>query len=266
MKCAQIIEALEMLSPREYACDWDNVGLLVGRRDKEVKKIMIALDATHEVIKRAVAEKTDMLITHHPMIFSAIKQVNDDNFITEKVLMLAENGISYYAMHTNFDIVGGMAQLACGPQYMNLSETAPISCEPGQTQGLGRYGRLPIPMTAMQVAEQVKKCFGIPFVMLYQSPELTDKVYDRIAVLPGSGKSEMKKVVRDGYELYLTGDYTHHEGIDAMDMGLTVLDATHYGLEHIFIHFIKDYLTETFKTEAFHIIEADTGLPVKVIT
>ena len=110
MECQKIMACLERLSPRQYACDWDNVGLLVGRKDKEVNKIMIALDATHDVITKAVAEQVDMLITHHPMIFSSVKQINDDNFITEKVLMLAEHGICYYAMHTNFDIVGGMAE------------------------------------------------------------------------------------------------------------------------------------------------------------
>lgn len=265
MKCQEIMACLERLSPKQYACDWDNVGLLVGRKDKEIKKIMIALDATREVVAKAVAEQVDMLITHHPMIFSSVKQINDDNFVTEKVLTLAEHGICYYAMHTNFDIVGGMAELASSKQYLDLSETTPISCEPGQTEGLGRYGKLPEPMTATEVAKYVKERFGIPFVMLYQSAEQAQKKFDKIAVLPGSGKSEMKQVKRDGYELYLTGDYTHHEGLDAVDMGMTVLDATHYGLEHIFIHFIHEYLENEFGTDAFSIVEADMGLPVSII-
>ena len=265
MECQKIMACLERLSPRQYACDWDNVGLLVGRKDKEVNKIIIALDATHDVITKAVAEQVDMLITHHPMIFSSVKQINDDNFIKEKVLMLAEHGICYYAMHTNFDIVGGMAELASSPQYLNLTDATPISCEPGQTEGLGRYGKLPKPMTATEVAQYVKERFEIPFVMLYQSLDKAEKKFDKIAVLPGSGKSEMKQVKRDGYELYLTGDYTHHEGLDAVDMGMTVLDATHYGLEHIFIHFIHEYLEKEFGTDAFSIIEADTGMPVRII-
>ena len=265
MKCSQIIEGLEQLSPKQYACEWDNVGLLVGRKEKEVKRVMIALDATRKVVEQAVAEQVDMLITHHPMIFSSIKQINEDHFVTEKILTLVEHGICYYAMHTNFDIAGGMAELACGPEYLNLTETSPITCEPGQTEGLGRYGKLPQPMTARQVAEWVKQRFQIPFVMLYQAPDEENTLFERIAVLPGSGKSEMKKVCRDGYTLYLTGDYTHHEGLDAVDMGMTILDATHYGLEHIFIRYISDYMKTHWKGTDLTILEMDTGCPVQVL-
>ncbi len=148
---------LEKLSPVEYACDWDNVGLLVGRRQKEVKKIMVALDATKEVVDKAVEQGVDMLITHHPMIFSSMKRVTEGQFTQEKVLSLAENGICCYAMHTNFDAVGGMAELAAGEQYLNLSNVSPIEpcnelCEREQV-GMGRYGTLPKPMTAVQVGE-----------------------------------------------------------------------------------------------------------------
>lgn len=262
MKCSKITEALEELSPKEYALEWDNVGLLVGRKEKEIHKVMIALDATCEVIDYAVKEKADMLITHHPMIFSALKQVNEEQFTTEKVLDLAEHGISYYAMHTNFDSIGGMAELAAGEKYLDLLDVRPMDeVEPGI--GLGRYGKLPKPMTADAFCEYVKERFDIPFVMLYQRSADKDKVYDQIAVLPGSGKSEIKAVKENGYSLYLTGDFGHHEGLDAMDMGLCVIDATHYGLEHIFISFIKDYLKEKFG-DNIEIVEADFGCPMEV--
>lgn len=265
MKCQQIIDALERLSPRQYACDWDNVGLLVGRREREVYKLMIALDASKEVVSYAVKQKADMLITHHPMIFSSIKQVNEEQFVSEKILTLAENRISYYAMHTNFDAVGGMAELAAGSRYLNLSEVSPIEYSGNIQEGMGRYGRLPKPMTAREVAEYVKKMFHLPFVMLYQSREKAEQIFDRIAVMPGSGKSEMKAVKQQGYSLYLTGDYGHHEGLDAMDMGMTVIDATHYGLEHIFISYISQYLRETFGEDTIEIVEADMGCPVQIL-
>ncbi|MBR1866676.1 MAG: Nif3-like dinuclear metal center hexameric protein [Lachnospiraceae bacterium] len=265
MKCRDVIEVLEQLSPVGYACEWDNVGLLVGRREREVHRIMIALDASKEVVEYAVKEQADMLITHHPMIFSSVKQINEDQFTTEKVLQLAEHGISYYAMHTNFDAVGGMAELAAGTQYLNLKETAPIeeSVEPGI--GMGRYGKLPRPMTGQQAAEYVKQVFGLPFVMLYQSRYEADRVYDRIAVMPGSGKSDMKRVREHGYALYLTGDFGHHDGLDAIDMGLCVIDATHYGLEHIFISYLAGYLRARLTEETVTILEADMGCPMKMV-
>ncbi len=263
MKCREIIGKLEQLSPKHYACGWDNVGLLVGRKEKDVHKIMVALDASREVVKAAVSEGVDMLITHHPMIFSAIKQVNEDDFISEKVLTLAEHGICYYAMHTNFDAVGGMADLAAGEQFLALTETSPIEeCEEAGV-GMGRYGKLPQPMTAEQVCEYVKEKFDIPFVMLYQSQENVGKVYERIAVMPGSGKSDKKLVKANGYDLYITGDFGHHDGLDAMDMGMTVIDATHYGLEHIFIKYMSTFLRENVPNT--EVLEADCSCPVKVL-
>lgn len=269
MKCKEIVAILDALSPGKYACDWDNVGLLVGRKEKEVHKIMIALDASREIVEYAVKEQVDMLITHHPMIFSAIKQVSSGQLTGEKVLNLAEHGICYYAMHTNFDAVGGMAELAAGKKYLDLSDTSPIDQTAGECEkdgvGMGRYGKLPKSMTAEEVAEYVKERFGISFVILYQAADQKGKTFDRLAVMPGSGKSEMKQIVANGYELFLTGDYGHHEGLDAMDMGLTVIDATHYGLEHIFISYMAGYLREKLKDENITIVEADMGCPAKVI-
>ena len=103
MKCSEIIKLMEKVAPPEYACNWDNCGLLVGRKDKEVKKIMVALDATRNVIDQARIQNVDMLITHHPMIFSGMKKVTYDDFIGRKVMMLVANDISYYAAHTNMD-------------------------------------------------------------------------------------------------------------------------------------------------------------------
>ena len=263
MKCKDIISCLEKLSPKQYACDWDNVGLLVGRKEKEVRKIMVALDASNEVVASAIKEDIDMLITHHPLIFSSLKQINEEQFVANKVLSLAEHGIAYYAMHTNFDAAGGMAELAAGKQYLNLSDTEPVEFVSEDGTGMGRYGKLPQAMTAEEVAAYVKEKFGLSYVMMYQGTENQDKVFDSIAVMPGSGKSYMKEVKSKGYELYLTGDFGHHEGIDAMDMGLTVIDATHYGLEHIFISYISQYLKGI--GEDLVIIEADMGCPAKVL-
>lgn len=264
MECWKIVEALDTLSPRQYACDWDNVGLLVGRNKQEVKRVMVTLDATKEVISQAVEEKVDMLVTHHPMIFSSLKQINEDGIASEKILTLIENGIACYAMHTNFDAVGGMANLAAGEDYLNLSQTSPVELCKDSNEGMGRYGLLPRPMTGREVAEYVKERFGLPFVLLYQSESEKNRVFDRIAVMPGSGKSEMMSVKRQGYDLYLTGDYGHHEGIDAMDMGMTIIDATHYGLEHIFIDYVASFLKNEFGN-CLTVLTAKQKMPVMVI-
>ncbi len=138
MKCYDIIEKLESLSPTAFAEEWDNVGLLAGRRDKEVKTVYIALDATDDVIREAVRLGADLLLTHHPLIFRKLGRVNTDDFIGRRVCELIRNDISYYAMHTNFDVMG-MADAAadrlslCDRQVLNVTH---------EGEGCGRVGKL----------------------------------------------------------------------------------------------------------------------------
>ena len=106
MQCKALIEKLETLSPRSFAEAWDNVGLLAGRYEKEIHTVMIALDATDEVVEEAVRKNADLLLTHHPLIFSARKNINDGDFIGKRLLTMLQHDMCYYAMHTNFDVMG----------------------------------------------------------------------------------------------------------------------------------------------------------------
>ena len=111
MKCSGVMAFLEQRLPIGYAEGWDNCGLLVGDKEKEIHKIYVAVNATDEVIEKAVSVGADMLITHHPLIFSGLRSVNEDDFIGKRVRRLIREDICYYAMHTNFDIAGDMAGL-----------------------------------------------------------------------------------------------------------------------------------------------------------
>ena len=104
MICREIINSLEQLAPARYAESFDNVGLLVGHKEKQVSKIMLALDASEDVIDQCVEQKVDLLITHHPIIFSPLKRLNWDDLNARRVMKLLENNIACYAIHTNFDI------------------------------------------------------------------------------------------------------------------------------------------------------------------
>ena len=144
MLCKDIIKIIEQdYSPR-YALSWDNVGLLAGRDDKEVANIYVALDATDEVVDEAILAGADMLVTHHPLIFSGMKQVNNQNFIGRRLVKLIQHDISYYAMHTNYD-VKGMADLAA--DYLKLENCQILDVtgenESGEPEGIGRVGEIP---------------------------------------------------------------------------------------------------------------------------
>jgi len=235
MKCSEICTLLEREYSPEYACDWDNVGRLAGRMDKEVRTILLALDATDETVRMAVEQKADMLITHHPMIFSAMKRVTDEDMNGRRLLALIQNDISYYAMHTNYD-ARGMADLAA--RLINLQECTVLK-EVKDGEGIGRVGVLPERMTLAECARLVKKAYDIPNVKIFGAPETV--VYSA-AICPGAGKSTMKEALKFGCDVYITGDIDHHTGIDAVDQGLCIIDAGHYGIEHIFMDDVKDYL------------------------
>lgn len=249
MKCVEIIEILKGLAPEEWACDWDNPGLLAGRSDKEVKKIYIALDATDQVVEESVQAGADMLLTHHPLIFKAIKKVNDQNFITRRLVKLIQADISYYAMHTNFDAAPGcMADL--GAALLGLKDCAPLELM-GQVEsgeqvipyGIGKTGRLEAPVTVRTLAAQVKEAFGLPFVVVY-GQQLLDEVVEQVSICPGAGGSEIEGALSCGSQALVTGDISHHQGIDSAARQMAVIDGGHYGLEHVFISFMAEYLEE----------------------
>ena len=239
MECALICESLEELSPKRFALSFDNVGLLVGRYDKDVKTIFIALDATDEVIDAAIECEADMLITHHPMIFSAIKSVRADDFIGKRILKLAKYDISYYAMHTNFDVMG-MADAAADEIDLINRDVLQVTYEDEiGVEGIGRIGRLREEMSLIELCDFVKERFMLDTVKVFGDP---DRLCNICAISPGSGKSMLKYAIEKGADVIITGDIDHHEGIDSVAQGLCVIDAGHFGIEKIFVPYMEEFI------------------------
>ena len=239
MECALICESLEELSPKRFALSFDNVGLLVGRYDKDVKTIYIALDATDEVIDAAIECEADMLITHHPMIFSAIKSVRADDFIGRRILKLAKYDISYYAMHTNFDVMG-MADAAADEIDLIERDVLQVTYEDEiGAEGIGRIGRLREEMSLIELCDFVKERFMLDTVKVFGDP---DRLCNICAISPGSGKSMIKHAIEKGADVIITGDIDHHEGIDSVAQGLCVIDAGHFGIEKIFVPYMEEFI------------------------
>ena len=213
MICREIIKEIEARFPKHYAMEWDNVGLQVGRSDKEVKRIYLALDATDEVIEEAADWGADMLITHHPMIFKAMKKINDEDFI-------------------------GRSE----PEVLEV--TGSMHSESGEVPvGIGRVADLAQPMDLKSCAEMVKKAFDLPNVKIFGEPDMQ---VHRLGVFPGSGKSAISVSLEKGVDVLVTGDIDHHEGIDAVAQKMAVIDAGHYGVEHIFIADMEHFCREKF--------------------
>ena len=243
MLCKDVMDVIEEAYPADYAMDWDNVGLLVGRDDKEVKRIYVALDADDAAIEDAVQWGADMLVTHHPMIFSGLKRINNLDFIGARILKLVRNDISYYAMHTNYE-VRGMAEPSGKKMELKNPEVLEVTREGEQPEGIGRVADLASPVPLSEVCWSVKDRFHLGAVKVFGDME---QMVSRIAISPGSGKSMVKAALDKRADVLITGDIDHHTGIDAVAQGLAIIDAGHYGIEHIFIEDVKAYLEERLK-------------------
>ena len=260
MQCKEIIEVIEENYPKEAALNFDNVGLQAGRSTKKVSKILLALDATTPVIELAEKQNVDMLITHHPLIFSPLKSITDQDFVGKRILRLIQDDIAYYAMHTNYDVLG-MAELS--EEILQLKETEVLDVTGeffGISQGIGRVGLLESTMSLRSFCDYVKEKLVLSNIKVFGN---LDKEIKKVTISPGSGKSEIEVALKHNVDVLVTGDIGHHEGLDAMEQGLAIIDAGHYGTEYIFVDDMKKYLSQ--RCPGVEIITEPVSHPFQVI-
>lgn len=234
-----LIKAFEELAPLSLAEEWDNCGLLIGLKDKEINRVYIALDATDDVVTDAIEKEVDLLLTHHPLIFKSLKTITEKEFVGRRLIQLIQNEVNYYSMHTNFD-VAVMADLAA--DYLRLSQKEVLE-KTDEVHGSGKIGLLPSEMELQELCEYVKKVFSLEHVKVFGN---TNKKLQKVAIMPGSGKSYIKNAVRSQVDVMITGDIDHHDGIDGVAQGLVIIDAGHYGIEHIFVEYMKQFIEDRF--------------------
>ena len=128
MTLGEIIEELEQLSPPSFAEKWDNSGLMCGRKKKEVKSILLSVDATDEAVEEAVLSEADLLLTHHPLIFPSISHITEEDIVGRRLLKLIGADVTCYAMHTNFDVMG-MADEAADRLGLSEREVLQVTFE-----------------------------------------------------------------------------------------------------------------------------------------
>ncbi len=239
MKCKNLIAKLEELSPAIYAMEWDNSGLLVGDEEQEVSKILLSVDVTDEVIDEAIRQGADLILAHHPLIFSKINRVVATNFLGKRIMKLIENHICCYCMHTNFDVMG-MADAAADELGLIQSEVLMVTYEDDiSKEGIGRYGFLKDICSLQELAEQVKHIFDLEHVTVYG--DVTAEVA-KTAISTGSGRSMIPYALQKDCDVIITGDIDYHTALDSVAQGLCIIDAGHFGLEKLFITYLQEYL------------------------
>jgi dinuclear metal center YbgI/SA1388 family protein len=213
-------DAIDSIASFSTADSSDNAGLLVGSRQLEVTGALVALDATADVLKEAQELGANLIITHHPFIFSGVKQVGAESLLYK----LIAAGVSVISAHTNLDAAnGGVNDVLCG--LLKLKDIRPL--ESAAYPGLARIGELPEPKSARERAALVRSVIGVPVV---KYTECTLPI-QTVAVCGGSGGDLMPEAVAAGAGALVTADVKHHQLIEARDTGFALMDAGHYATE-----------------------------------
>lgn len=238
MKINDIIERLEKAFPKELAYEWDNVGLLVGDRDREVKNVVVCLDVTQDVIEFAKNADSQLIISHHPVLFSPINRINGDTKTGRLLLDAIENKIAIYSAHTNCD----KAENGINTRLAEMFDLKDV--EPLEEDGLGRIGNLKKPLPLCEFAKLAEEKLSVKVRFCGDTKTTVSKV----AICSGSGGDTLGVAIEKCADVLLTGDTKYHQMLDIKN-DIAVVDAGHFG-------------TEVIVTEIFAEILCDMGVGV----
>ncbi|MBQ7224027.1 MAG: Nif3-like dinuclear metal center hexameric protein [Clostridia bacterium] len=222
---------------------YDNVGLIVGKTENEVSKVLCCLDVTEEVLAEAIELDAQMIIAHHPMLFMPTNRVTDDTVLGRKIITAIESGIAIYAAHTSLDFTsGGINDYVA--KLLRLENSRVMDPYISDIDGLGRVGDLAEKKLVTALKEEVEKIFSDAYVRVIGEP------YDyvsRVAVINGAGGGDTSYVdlaLDAGADCLITADLKHHVAVYAKENGITVIEPQHYTMEHVYISELVRILDE----------------------
>lgn len=220
---------LQTLAPAETAESWDNVGLLVGAAEQPVTRLLVCLDITPSVVAQAAACGAQLIISHHPVIFSPLRALSPSH----PVYALAAAGIAAIAAHTNLDkAAGGVNDALAALLGLCSVRTA--------ADGLCRIGTLEQPLAAAHFAEQVAVALHTPVRVCNSAT-----IVKRVAVCGGSGGDYFAGVQAD-CDAFVTGEMRHHEWLEAVQSGKAVVEAGHFATEVGVVPMLANLLADAF--------------------
>ena len=237
LKVKDIIGNLEKKYPKVNAENWDNVGLIVGKLNQEVRKVQLSLDATDKAIENAIKNGAELIITHHPMIFKPVKTITTMDNLGRKIIKLIENNRSLYAMHTNLDSSkDGLNDYILNLLGVEKSKVIDVN-EFDSEVGIGRLYTLSKEMSIDEYATFVKNSLKIKNIRIIS--ENREKIIKKVALINGYGMSYWRKVKSLGADLFITGDIGYHDALDAKEAGINVFDIGHFESENCFVELLR---------------------------
>lgn len=256
-KVREICNFFDRAAPFYMKFDFDNIGHLVGFHNAEVEKVIVALDITDKVIDEAIEVGAQLIVSHHPLIFEALKKVTDDDIKGRKIIRMIQNGISCICLHTNMDSAEGgvndALMSALGAKVTGLLD--PHGCHPdGKAYGISRYGELDEEVELEDFLKTIRKSLnskGLRYVS-------GGKKVKKIACCGGAGAGDMLKAFNMGCDTYVTSDLKYDHFLTAEELGINLIDADHFCTENVVVPVMHDMLMKEFPEMQIEISKTHT--------
>ncbi len=267
MLVREFSEILYKLYPLNIQEPYDNAGGQIVFGDSNIKGILLSLDVDDHVVDEAIHKDCNVILAHHPVFFKPLRTINIDNPRSRLAIRIIENKISVFAAHTNYDKLcypelGGF----WGLHNMRVLLSTGVLPD-GTVTGFGVAGELPQVMRLKELLAFIKKKLGTDFI-IYCGNEL--RAIKKIAFMNGAGGSAIEKIIiGNDVDCIITGDAGYHHYAYAVEHGISVIDAGHFGTERILLNFLKDDILECLTKKnsdpaiVLYIAESETN-PMKV--
>ncbi len=252
MKLIDLVAVLDRYAPFDMALDFDNAGILCGDPQREIRKVMLSLDITYSVIDSAKKQGVDLILTHHPALFSAQKTFSP----ADRVYRLMESGIAAVAAHTNLDMApGGVNDVLA--TTVGLTDIQPFTGE--DPSFVCRQGTLPAPVALEEYAARVKALLSANSLRYADG----GRPVHRVALCSGSGGDLWESLVGTEIDTLLTGEAKYHHFLEAEQRGINLIEAGHYATEVLILPVLEQWLTAA--DSSLEVVYASMPDPVRSI-
>ena len=239
LKCSQIISHIETLAPLDLCEEWDNCGLAAGDPDREIDRVLVALDVTEDVVDEAVKSKAGLIVSHHPLLFNPLRNICTYLPHGRLIQKILASDLCVYSAHTNLDrCKGGVNDTLA--EKMGLTDIQVLfPSQKDEAVGLGRIGVLKVPMKLVNLVEKVKQDLQVSHLRMIGSVK---GPIPKIAVVGGAYPGGAGEIKETGAQVLVAGDIKYHDALDILANGLCAIDAGHFATERVIIPVLAQYI------------------------
>ena len=259
MSMSELIAEIEMIAPRELEEEWDNCGMQINMGNDEVSRVLVALEINKSIIAEAMMKGVDFIITHHPLLFNKIDLVDNNDIIGNYIIDLVKADISVYSAHTTFDEAFGgnneyMAELIGLSRVRKINNKRAYIKEQNREYTPGRIGEFQEPITMEAVCRLIENALDVKGEL--RTVGNSNKIIRTVGLCTGAGGDTLVAAIKNGCDLFISSDIKHHQAKIASESEVCLIDAGHYGTEHIFAENFADKLRKNVGTK-IQILESE---------